>query len=85
MVETRGNGGPLPTADLTSAQRSAQMDRVVDQVAKLSLANNELSAQVRALQFALKAEEQDRLADRAVLDGFTGMPVLARLRWLVRR
>ena len=43
-----------------------------------------LEDDLRLLRIALKAEEQARLADRAVLDGFTGMPFWARLLWLFR-
>ena len=75
------------TADMNSAERSEQMDAVVNQVVTLSVASNTTTLAVRALQAALNREiddrsEADKRATRAVFE-FQQRGFWARLRWIV--
>ena len=84
-------GASLKTAQLSSAQRCEQMDRVVAQVAALTARVNEQTQAIHGLQREVRGaharpneNEVIARAARNRINEFAGMTFWQRLRWLVR-
>lgn len=82
---------PLRAAELSSSQRNALVDSLVEAVnnhAKV-LAEHRKTMESHARRLEADSNNQDELSDRTIAlkdahDSFTGRTFLARLRWIVR-